>query len=108
MCQHMHNDVHVTRKYKGERVGPYLSHYFVTVGPIQGFTPHPNNSFGTPYDRPSLEKKSHSPSLTLTSITNLSLSIPCTPIFVSMSQSPPPPSPPFAVAAVTATVATAT
>ena len=31
MCEHMHNDVHVTRMYKGERVGPYLSHSFVTV-----------------------------------------------------------------------------
>ena len=28
MCEHMHNDVHVTRMYKGEKVGPYLSHSF--------------------------------------------------------------------------------
>ena len=31
MCEHMHNDVHITRMYKGERVGPYLSHSFVMV-----------------------------------------------------------------------------
>ena len=31
MCEHMHNDVHVITMYKGERVGPYLSHPFVTV-----------------------------------------------------------------------------
>ena len=31
MCEHMHNDVHVTRMYKGERVGPYLSNSFVSV-----------------------------------------------------------------------------
>ena len=32
MCEHMHNDVHITRMYKGERVGPYLSHSFVDKG----------------------------------------------------------------------------
>ena len=31
MCEHMHNDVHATRMYKGEGVRPYLSHSFVTV-----------------------------------------------------------------------------
>ena len=31
MCEHMHNDVHAIRMYKGERVGSYLSHSFVTV-----------------------------------------------------------------------------
>ena len=31
MCEHMHNDVHVITMYKGERVGLYLSHPFVTV-----------------------------------------------------------------------------
>ena len=31
MCEHMHNDVHFITMYKGERVGPYLSHPFVMV-----------------------------------------------------------------------------
>ena len=32
MCEHMHNDVHAIRMYKGERVGPYLSQYFFCNG----------------------------------------------------------------------------
>ena len=31
ICEHMHNDVHLTTIYRGERVGPYLSHPFLTV-----------------------------------------------------------------------------
>ena len=65
---------------------------------VLGFIPHPNNTFATRYGPPSLEKKLLSSSLTLPSITNLSLSIVCTPICVSMSQSPPPP--PFATITV--------
>ena len=65
---------------------------------VLGFIPHPNNTFATRYGPPSLEKKLLSSSLTLPSITNLSLSIACNLVCVSMSQSPPLPSPAFTVA----------
>ena len=65
MCEHMHNDVHVTTMYKGERVGPYLSHSFVMVfcnghiinryifspyGAHNGYTFFPSNLVSFPFD----------------------------------------------------------
>ena len=63
MCEHMHNDMHVTTMYKGERVGLYLSHSFVMVtlltvtfctiktpyGTHNGYTFFPSNLVSFPF-----------------------------------------------------------